>query len=103
MRISRDVQIGDQRIVVAEMTLGELRAWLSDLVQVPPDLIGDELFEGMTLAEVMRLSTLTPEAAERLTPSEIQQVVDACQEVNRHFFRLRANLLARARQLAPSS
>jgi hypothetical protein len=103
MRVTKEVLIGDARIVVTELTVADLRAWLSDLSTTPSDTIGDELFDGVTLHELTWMSSLDPAKAGALAPSELQQVVDACKEVNAHFFALRGKLVERGRKLAATS
>jgi hypothetical protein len=100
MRLTKEVQIGERRITARELTLAEVRAWLADLSGVAADLIGDDLFDGITLGELTRLCDLPAADAESMTPSELQFVVDACREANPHFFGLRARLLARGRALS---
>jgi hypothetical protein len=103
MRLTREVILGERRITCRELLVGEVRDWLGELPQVTADLIGDDLWEGITLAELARLTDLKPLEADALAPSEVQAVVDACRECNPHFFGLRARLLARGQALAQSS
>lgn len=103
MRITREVVLGERRISCREMLLGEVRAWLADVASSTPDLIGDELIDGITLAELARMCDLDLAAADAMSPSEIAQVAEACRECNPHFFALRARLLERGRRLSGAS
>lgn len=103
MRIVREVIIGDTRVTCRELTLAEVRGWLTNLGEAPPDLVADGLFDGLTLAELRQMCDLDAALAEGLAPSEIQRVVDACKECNPHFFGFRARLVERGRALSGAS
>lgn len=103
MRLTREVIIGERRVTCRELLVGEVRDWLADLSLAESDLVGDDMWDGITLAELGRLTDLNPLEADALSPSEVQYVVDAARECNPHFFGLRARLLARGRALAQSS
>lgn len=95
MRIVREVVLGERRVSVRELTVGEIRAWLKSLATLADgDAVDAALFSEITLFDLTRLSDLSADEIDRLTPSELRQVIDAAKEVNADFFGMRARLLA---------
>lgn len=100
MRLTREVQIGDRRISVKELTVAEVRRWLQEAEgELRSDIVDLFLFSDVTVPDLVRLSDLNREAMEQMTPSELQQVIDVAKELNPDFFALRARLAAAAARL----
>lgn len=100
MRLTREIQHGDRRITVKELTLAEIRAWLADAEHGhDPDVVGDLLFDDCRVSELEKFSDADPAALEAMTQSELGELVAATRELNPHFFALRARLHSLARRL----
>lgn len=98
MRNVQTVCIGDNSIEVRELTLAEIRAWLAWLETGQgnagvPDLLDTALFDDFGLSDLLRMTSMTAADMEASSPSELRKVYDACQEVNRDFFSMRARLM----------
>lgn len=104
MRHTKELQFGESRIVVKELTLAEIRAWLGDTEeQGEPDLVGGLLYEDCHLAELLKFSDATPEQLEAMTQSELAQLRDTAKALNRDFFGLRQRLFDLAGKLPHSA
>lgn len=100
MRATRSVTLGDRAVTVKELTVGEVRAWV---VEVETGATVDPLhalaLDACSLADLARMSDIAAGELERYTPSELAPLVTACRELNPHFFRVRAALVATARKM----
>lgn len=85
------IQVGGHDVVVKELTVGDVRALLN---QGPEDVdvIGDFLFADLRLRDLVVMTSLAEEQLEALLPSQVQEIVEACRSMNRHFFELMARL-----------
>ncbi len=98
MRVIREIKVGERAVLVRELTVAELRAWM-ERPQAEVDLV-DELFEDadLALADLPSFCDLTADEVAGLAPSELSPVVDAVREVNQRFFGIWQRRLAQARQ-----
>lgn len=94
MRVLREVAIPgrDKKVVVRELTVGEIRAWLADKVQ-PGDVVDSMLFADIAVSDLLILSDLTAVEIEELTPGEIDLVLAVSKEINVTFFAMRGKIL----------
>lgn len=84
---SRELSLDGAPVIVREMTVLQVRDWLaSATAERPLDLVGDGLFPACALADLPRMTDLTAERIDQLRPSQIEQVIAACKELNPHFF-----------------
>jgi hypothetical protein len=88
--ITREVVINDLTVTVKELTVAEIRVWLSDAKpnpEEPFDLITDLLsFDGIGMDELYKFTDLTKEQIESLPLSAMQKVAAVIKEVNSVFF-----------------
>lgn len=94
------MQINGRSIGLRELTVGEVRDWLQSLA-VPDagaeiDLADVLLFqdEGIRLSDFTRLTDLSLDDLQRLTPAELADVLAKCREVNPRFFLVLGRVLA---------
>ncbi|MDO9625139.1 MAG: hypothetical protein Q7J46_14245 [Pseudomonas sp.] len=100
MTLSKIVQLGELRVTVRELTVGEIRAWMKRTAESSThELVDDTLIEESSLADLLTMSDLRTEHLEELTPSQVRQLLDACREVNQDFFALRGRVEALGKQL----
>ena len=84
---SRELSLDGTPVIVREMTVLQVRDWLAAATaERPLDLVGDGLFPACALADLPRMTDLTAERIDQLRPSQIEQVIAACKELNPHFF-----------------
>ena len=105
--VAREITIGPVAVGLRELTVAEIRLWVkewSDKIESHSfDLVGDGILADTTLRDIQRLTTLTDEQADLLTPAQLREVWMACKKVNDDFFEFRRRLLEIAKQLpAPS-
>ena len=85
-------------VTVRELTVAEVRALLITEEQAS-DPLQAMMFDGFGLGDLLLMSDASAADLEQFAPSELQPLVDACQKLNPHFFRVRAALVRVARQL----
>lgn len=85
------IQVGALDVIVKELTVSEVRALLN---QDPGDvdLVGDFIFSDVRLRDLTVMTSLTEHQLEDLLPSQIQEVIESCKGMNRHFFELMGRL-----------
>ncbi|MVW75394.1 hypothetical protein [Pseudomonas xionganensis] len=88
-------RIGELDVVCRELTVGQLRGLIGSAGD--GEVVGDFLFEQVRLADLPRMTNLTAEQIAELRPSQLQSVVEACQEANPDFFKMLARLDAAGR------
>lgn len=101
MSLKKKSAAGGLGITCRELTLTEIRDWMKELAEARPDvdLVGDTLIEGVTVADLGRMTDATPEQLGKLAPSELRELGSDCKEVNADFFALRDRLDAHGRQI----
>ncbi len=108
MRIEKKVKIGEREVTVKELTVTEVRAWLESEKRRDEkgDLLRDMLIDGVSFADMARMSDVSIEEMEQMFPSQLQTLADACAEVNRVFFNLCARVApprAAMRETSPAT
>lgn len=94
----RTITLGEQNVVVRELTFAEIRDWLVEAESGPDeDPLHALAFEECSLADLARMSSISVRELEAHTPSELAELLAACQALNPHFFRMRAALSGVAR------
>lgn len=83
-------RIGEHEVVCRELTVGQLRGLIA--MDTAGELVGDFLFAEVRLPDLTRMTNLTTDQIEALTPSELRLIVDACKEANPDFFAMLARL-----------
>lgn len=96
MRITREIELGGETVTVKELTVGEIRQWLAGLRARPEsaDLVDVALLADIHLDDLLLASDLDKDGLDRLTQSELRELLATVREVNPDFFGLRARLLA---------
>lgn len=93
--LTQSLQLGELRVTVRELTVGEVRAWMKRMAETGnPDPVDDTLIQEISLVDLQSMTDLEHEHLEDLTPSQLRQLLDACREVNRDFFALRERIEA---------
>ncbi|MBF0213052.1 MAG: hypothetical protein HQM00_05730 [Magnetococcales bacterium] len=91
--IQKQITIGDRVVTVHEMTVSEIRSWVASLDDSQINLVDHGLIDTVSLPDIQRMTDLTPEETDGMTPSQIDTVVDACKGVNGHFFKLAGRII----------
>ncbi len=97
------IAIGAQVVGFRELTVAEVRAWLQSLAVADEiegvDLADVLLFEdeGIRLRDFSRLTDLTFDRLQAMTPAELGDVLAKCREVNPRFFLALGRVLALGR------
>lgn len=84
-----EIETEHRTVTVHELTVSQMREYLAQAEtqrQVMIDPIIDLLFEDCSLRDVVAMSDLDLADFDAMTPAEIQQVIDACRDINPHFF-----------------
>lgn len=99
MRVIREITIGERKVLIKELTLAEIRAWLANSANpVDIDLV-DTIYsaDDLLITDIPQFCDLTVEDLVQLAPSEIDPVVQAIREVNARFFATWQRRLAEVR------
>ncbi|OBY90573.1 hypothetical protein A6723_019905 [Pseudomonas sp. AU11447] len=95
---SKELVFGDLHITVREMTVMQVRTWLSE-EPGGEGLIDTAFFEDCAFSDLKRMSSLTDAQLDTLRPSQLREVIQLCKELNPDFFdflrRLKIMLTAR--------
>ena len=114
-RVTREMEFGDLKVVVKELTVAEIRAWLNEPAPVEPrafDLFTDLLvFDGIGVEEIVRFTDLQRGIIEDLPPSAMAKIAAVIKEINGVFFnqylpslnKLRERLVEDSKTLADSN
>lgn len=95
MIVQETIELGDgQTVTVRELTVGEMRQWLAKIeeVETEPDLLGETLFEDITLSDIELMSDLSSEQIDALSQSDLRAVADLVKKVNPSFFGMRVRI-----------
>ncbi|MBF0165873.1 MAG: hypothetical protein HQM01_15435 [Magnetococcales bacterium] len=95
MRRTKTITLGEppRDVTIREPTVAEVRNWLSDLEKLksaPIDFITHGLIDDASLTDLVLMTDLSLEDLDILVPSEIRELLAACQELNPDFFTLRS-------------
>lgn len=86
---TREVIIDGQAVLCRELTVLQVRDWLSEMLSPPADdPLDSALFEDCGLGDIKRMTDLNEERINGMRPSQLQQVIAVCKELNPHFFGL---------------
>lgn len=86
---SREIVVDGQAIICRELTVLQVRDWLNDMVQsTADDPLDAALFADCALGDVKRMTDLSDERINTMRPSQLEQVIAVCKELNPHFFGL---------------
>lgn len=86
----RPVLIGGLHVIVREMTVAQVRQLMDT---VTADTLGDALLGGaLRLHDLSVMSSITTEQIDDMTPSQLEELAQACREANRHFFEMLGRL-----------
>ncbi|WP_311969347.1 hypothetical protein [Pseudomonas baltica] len=90
---SKELLIGDLRVICRELTVMQVRKWLEEASQPTSlDTVSAVLFKDCTISDILRMTDLTDEAIDQLRPSQVEVVIDTCKGLNPHFFGLLGRL-----------
>lgn len=91
---SREVLVGERRVMVRELTVGDVRNWLkeagTDLTISAVDLL---LIPEISLPDLARMTNLSVADMDDWQPSELRELMAVAKDLNADFFGLRGRLL----------
>lgn len=88
--ITRELEFGNLKVTVKELTVAEVRAWLSE--PTPTDapefdiLTGLLSFDGIGMEEIHRFTDLKKDQVEQLPPSALKSIAAVIKDLNSVFF-----------------
>ena len=93
-RRTKTITVGEppRTVTIREPTVAEIRNWLVDLEKLKTDAIDfvtHGLFNDASLTDLVLMTDLSLADLDTMVPSEIKQLIDACQEMNSDFFTVR--------------
>lgn len=90
------IQIGERTVTVRELTVREVRDWLTALENgsATVDAGGEFVWEDCSLQDLARMSDCPVEAFDDFAPSDLGPLKQAARDLNPHFFRTRAAVAA---------
>lgn len=81
------VDLGDIKVEVRELTVGEVRGLYNQTL--PEEAVNDMVAAWllpMSMHELAAMTSLTVADMDNLLPSQVEEVIEVCKQVNRHFF-----------------
>ncbi|OQR35916.1 hypothetical protein BWR15_06200 [Pseudomonas sp. T] len=100
MALSQTVRLGEVIVEVRELTVGEIRQMLKSMAEsTDGDMVDYAVLEEIGLRELLLMTNLEPEVMEDLSPSQLRLVYEACREINKDFFALRARVEETGRRM----
>jgi len=92
---TREIIIDGLAVICRELTVLQVRDWLTEILDAPAaDPLDAALFEECGLGDIKRMTDLNDERINAMRPSQLQQVIAACKELNPHFFALLGRVTA---------
>lgn len=90
LSITRELEFGELKVTVRELTVAEVRKWLSDpsiLDQPEFDVLtGLMAFDEIGVNDIYRFTDLKKDDVEGLTPSALKKIAAVVKELNSVFF-----------------
>lgn len=101
MRVLREIALDGRKVLVRELTMAELRVWLSEQAGKPSADIVDELFpdDDLRISDLPFFCDLSQDDLAGYAPSEIKPIIAAIREVNADFFPIWHRRLIEVNQL----
>lgn len=93
---SKEIQVGAISVVVRELTVLQVRAWLSEISEARKDgfdPVDEAFFEECSINDIKRMTSLTEDQVNSLRPSQLREVIALCKELNPDFFGFMGRLL----------
>ncbi|MBU6954526.1 hypothetical protein [Hahella sp. HN01] len=90
------VTVREREIAVRELTVGDIREWLTMMASSnQTNLVDGLLFQEqqMITSEIAFMTTLDVSELNQFTPRELVKVIDKCKEANPLFFQFRAAVI----------
>lgn len=96
MSASKQIDIGGRTVTVRELTVGEIRDWVTEIEsgRKAIDVAGEFLFDDCSVDDLVRMSDMPRGAFDNLAPSQIDPIREAARELNPGFFRARVAVAA---------
>ncbi len=90
------VQLGERTVTVRELTVREVRDWLTSLEKgtAVVDAAGEFAWDDCSLQDLARMSDCPVDAFDDFAPSDLGPLKQAARDLNPHFFRTRAAVAA---------
>ena len=101
MQAARLFDLDGRQVVIKELSLGEIRAWLASVVNQSEggDVVDALLFEDFDPAALVRMTDLTAADLDSYTPSDLRRLAAVCRELNPDFFAMRERMVQAQRTL----
>lgn len=84
MTASKVVKVGEVEVIVRELSVSDVRKLMQEVSD--QDLVSNVLFEDIRLSDLCLMTSVTESQINDLRPSQLAKLLDACKEVNPHFF-----------------
>lgn len=99
MRVITEIDVGDRKVQIKELKIGEIRAWLASHTG-GNDLVDSMLFEEISLPDLEQLTNLTATDIDDIEPSLIEnELLPKIKEVNPRFFSWRQRVAEMGKQI----
>lgn len=99
MRVITEIEVGDRKVQIKELKIGEIRAWLAGQTG-GNDLVDSMLFEEISLPDLLQLTNLTAADIDDIEPSLIDaKLLPKVKEVNPRFFSMRQRVAEMGKQI----
>lgn len=91
---SREVVVGERRVTVRELTVGDVRNWLKEVgTDSTISAVDMLLIPEISLPDLARMTSLSVADMDDWQPSELRELMAVAQDLNADFFGLRGRLI----------
>lgn len=91
----REIEVGNRRVTVREMTVLQVRNIIQEAANEKPFDVVNELFmSDCNLDDIKRMTSLDDAQINEMVPSDIREVLQVCKEMNPDFFEMVAKIKA---------
>lgn len=91
---SREVVVGERRVTVRELTVGDVRNWLKEVsTDSTISAVDMLLIPEISLPDLTRMTNLSVGDLDAWQPSQLRELMMVAKELNADFFGLRGRLM----------
>ena len=89
---------GGRQVVCQELTVGQVRGLMQEMMHKPGDVVDELLLEEVRLLDLPLFTGLQGEELEAMLVSDLDRLVQGCKEANPSFFRMLAKVVSPLKQ-----
>lgn len=98
------IKVGEKSVTVRELSFKEVRSWIQEEELLEKNkqfnFVSDAMpVGGLSVREICRMTDVSQDEIEEMTPSQLLAVAEACKEMNPYFFPIRDRVITLAQNI----